>query len=116
MSEFYLIHRTLSGATTQDQSGPEIDGNKGVLCIPQSSSITGASTSDCSMSYPRHLLGEVLLRCRDVVSVFYSSPLTGQWVCVETWKLECSIKIRGHTKKKKRLKRLKRSKLKEEII
>ena len=34
------------------------DGNKGVLCISQSSSITGASSSDCLVSYPGHLLGE----------------------------------------------------------
>ena len=35
------IDRILSGATTPDQSGPGINGNEGVLCIPQSSSITG---------------------------------------------------------------------------
>ena len=33
------------------------DGNDGILCIPQSSSITGTSPSDCLMSYPRHLFG-----------------------------------------------------------
>ena len=32
---------TLSGATTPGQSGPGSDGNKEVLHIPQSSSITG---------------------------------------------------------------------------
>ena len=37
------IDRTLSGATTLGQSEPEIDGNEGVLHIPQSSSITGDS-------------------------------------------------------------------------
>ena len=47
----------LSGATTPDQSGPRSDGNKEVLCIPQSSSITGTSPSDCLVSYPGHLLG-----------------------------------------------------------
>ena len=30
-----------------DQSGPGSDGNEGVLCIPQSSSIIGTSPSDC---------------------------------------------------------------------
>ena len=34
----------LSGATMPGQSGPGIDGNEGVLCIPQSSSITGNLT------------------------------------------------------------------------
>ena len=35
------IGRTLSGATTLDQSGFGSDGNEGVLHIPQSSNITG---------------------------------------------------------------------------
>ena len=46
------------GATTLGQSGPGSDGNEEVLHIPQSSSITGFSLSDCLVSYPRHLLGE----------------------------------------------------------
>ena len=44
------IDRTLSYTTTPDQSGPGNDGNKWVLCIPQSSSITGTSPSDCLVS------------------------------------------------------------------
>ena len=48
----------LSDATTPGQSGPGSDGNKGVLHIPQSFSITGASSSDCFVTYPGHLLGE----------------------------------------------------------
>ena len=48
----------LSGATTPGQSGPESDGNEGVHCIPQSLSITGASPSDCLVSYPGHWLWE----------------------------------------------------------
>ena len=47
----------LSGATTPDQSGPGNDGNKGVLCNPQNSSITGTSPSDCLVSYPGRSLG-----------------------------------------------------------
>ena len=47
-----LIDRTLSGATTPGQSGPGSDGNEGILYIPQSSSITGASPTDCLVSYP----------------------------------------------------------------
>ena len=38
----------------QSRRGPESDGNEGVLRIPQSSSITGASPSDFLMSYPGH--------------------------------------------------------------
>ena len=52
------IDRTLSGATTPGQSGPENDGNKGVLHISQSSNITGALALDGLMSYPRHTLGK----------------------------------------------------------
>ena len=43
----------LSGATIPGQSGPGSDGNEGVLRIPQSSSITGASLSDCLVPYAR---------------------------------------------------------------
>ena len=62
----------LSGATTPGQSGPGSDGNEGVLCIPQSSSIAGTSSSDCLVSYPGHLLGGVLPLCREAIGVFYS--------------------------------------------
>ena len=48
------IYRTLSGATSLGQSGLGTDGNEGVLCIPQSSSIIGAPPSDCLVSYPGH--------------------------------------------------------------
>ena len=44
VKEFYL---TLSGATTPSQSGLGNDGNEGVLCISQSSSITRSSPADC---------------------------------------------------------------------
>ena len=52
------MDRTQSGITTPGQSGPGNDGNKGILCIPQGSSITGASPLDCFVLYPRHSLGE----------------------------------------------------------
>ena len=57
-SSIWPIDRTLQGATTPGQSWPGNDGNEGVLCIPQISSITGISLSDCLVSYPGHLLGE----------------------------------------------------------
>ena len=43
----------ISGATTLGQSGP---GNEGVLHIPQSSIITGASLLDYLVLYPAHSL------------------------------------------------------------
>ena len=55
---FLPIDRTLLDATTLSQNGPGSHDNKEVLCIPQSSSITGTSPSDCLMSYPGHTLGE----------------------------------------------------------
>ena len=56
-SSIWSIDRALSGATTLGQSGPLSDGSKRILCIPQSSSITGTSPIDCLVSYPGHLLG-----------------------------------------------------------
>ena len=57
-SSIWPKDRTLSVATTPGQSGPGNDGSEGVLHIPQSSSITGASLLDCFVSYPVHSLGE----------------------------------------------------------
>ena len=51
-SSIWLIDRTLLDATTPGQSGPGSNDNDGALRIPQSSSITGASPSDCFVSYP----------------------------------------------------------------
>ena len=52
------IGRTLSGTTTPGQSGPQSDENEEVLYISQRFNITGASPSDCFVSYPVHLLEE----------------------------------------------------------
>ena len=51
-SSIWPIDQTLSGAATPGQSGPECNGDEGVLCISQSSSMTGTSPSDCC-----HILG-----------------------------------------------------------
>ena len=51
-SSIWPIHRTLSDATTLSQSRPGSNGIEEVLHIPQSSSITEASPSDCLASYP----------------------------------------------------------------
>ena len=53
-SFIWPIDRTLSGATTPRQSGPGSNGNKGLLCSLQSSSINGVSLSDWLS--PGHLL------------------------------------------------------------
>ena len=49
------MDRTLSGVTTPSKNGPGSNGNEEVLYIPQDSK-TGASPSDCLMSYPGYLL------------------------------------------------------------
>ena len=56
-TSIWPIDKTLSGATTLAQSGPRSMSNEGVLHIPQTSSITGDSPSDCLVSYPGHSLG-----------------------------------------------------------
>ena len=76
-SSIWPIDKTLSGATTPSQSGPGSNGNKGVLCIPQSSSITEASPSDCLVSYPGHLLGESYSSAE--MQLMYSAP-SDVWV------------------------------------
>ena len=74
----WSIDRTLSDATTLGQSGPGNNGNEGVLCIPQSSSITIVSPLDCLVPNPGHLLeGWVLPLSRDAIDVFYSPSLLG---------------------------------------
>ena len=45
---------TLSSAITLGQSGPGSNNNEGGLCIPQSSSITETSPSDCLVPYLVH--------------------------------------------------------------
>ena len=64
-SSIWPTDRTLSGAASPGQSGPGSDGNKGALRIPQSSSITGISLSDCLVSYQDILSGSLtpLQRC-----------------------------------------------------
>ena len=57
-SSIWLIYRTLSGATSPDQSGLGSHSNEEVLHIPQSSNATGASWSDSFVSYLGHSLGE----------------------------------------------------------
>ena len=88
-SSIWPIDRTLSGVTLPDQCGPGSDDNEGVLCIPQSSSITGTSPWDCLVSYPGHPLAE-----RRAVDVFYSSSWLGK---LQVWTfplLACEVFFR----------------------
>ena len=92
-TSFLPIDRTLSGTTTTGQSGPGSDDSEGVLCIPQISSITGISASDCLISYLWHSLWGVFLPCRDSVGVFYSSIRLGHRTLVEGVLLLCRCYI-----------------------
>ena len=108
-SSFWPINTTLSGATTPSQSGARSDGNEGVLCISQRSSITRVSLSDDLMSYAGHSLRGmqicilcilqpqptrpqntrwgvgVLLLYRHAVGVFYSPSQLGHRTLAEVW-------------------------------
>ena len=75
-SSIWPRDRTLSGATTLGQNGPWSNGIERVLQIVQCSR-TGASPSDCLMSYPGHLLAERLLLCRDAVCEFCNILIHG---------------------------------------
>ena len=77
------MDRTLSGATSPCQSGPASDGNEGVLCIPQSSNITGTSPSDCLVSYSEHSLGEFYLSA-EMQSVHSTAPTDWAWIVWDT--------------------------------
>ena len=70
---------TLSGATTPGQSEPWCNGNKGVVCIPQSSSITGASPSDWLVSYLGHSLEEIYSSA-EMQSVHFPVPADWAWL------------------------------------
>ena len=74
------IDRTFSGVTTPGQSGSGSNGNEGVLHIPQSSR-TGASPSDCLVSYLRNLLKKSYLSA-EMQKVRSIAP--ADWV-VEIW-------------------------------
>ena len=73
-SSFWTIDRTLSGATTPNQSGPGSDGNEEVLHIPLSSSITGTSPSDCFSVIFRTLIRRKFYTSAEKQSV-YSTAL-----------------------------------------
>ena len=75
------FYRTLTGATTPGQSGPRGNGNEGTLNIPQNSSITRASPSDCLVSYPGHALWESYLSA-DMQSVYSTSPANWANICM----------------------------------
>ena len=73
-SSIHRIDRALSGATTPGHSRPRSNGNEGVLCIPQSPSITGTSLSDCVVSYQDTHWGGGSYSSVKVQSVYSTAP------------------------------------------
>ena len=76
-SSIWPIDGTLSGATSPGQSGPGSDGNEGVFCILQHSSITGTSPSHCLVSYPDTCWESLTLLRRSSRCILQLQP-TGQ--------------------------------------
>ena len=66
-SLIWPIDRTLSGAITLGQSGPESDGNEGALRVPQ------ALKAHCLVSYPGLSLGESY-PSSEMQSVYSTAP------------------------------------------
>ena len=71
---------SLSGATSPNQSEPGSDGSKGVLRNPLRSSITGASSSDCLVSYPGQTLEESY-PSEEMQSVYSTAPADWARAC-----------------------------------
>ena len=72
-SSILPIDRTLIGTITMGQIGPGSDSNEGILQITQSSSITGASPSDCYVLNPGHSLGKSY-HTAEMQSVYSTAP------------------------------------------
>ena len=68
------MDKAQAGATILGQSVPGSNGNEGVLRIPQSSSITRTSPSDCLVTYPGHSLGGGSYPSAEVQSVYSTAP------------------------------------------
>ena len=93
-SSIWSIDRTLLGTTTPGQSEPWSDGNKGVLDIPQSSSITGTSPSNCLVSYPEHsLVGCLTLIQKSSWCILQPQPTGQLWFRRKSTILKLIIKI-----------------------
>ena len=69
---------TLSGATTPGKSGPGSDGNEGVLRIPKSFYITGASPSDFFSVYIQDASWWSLISLQRYSRFILQPQLTGQ--------------------------------------
>ena len=79
------------------QSGLGSDGNEGVLRIPKSSSITGASPSNWLMLYPGYLFGRRSYSSAEMQSMYSTAPSDWamQWKGLEpNHQMQFSVKSR----------------------
>ena len=76
------MDRALSNATIPGQSETGSNSNEKVLRIPQSSSISWTSQSDCLVSYPGHLLGGESYPSTEKQSVYSTS--SADWAIFPT--------------------------------
>ena len=74
-----MTDRTLSGDTTSGQSGPGSNSNERAHSIPQSSGITGASPSDCLVSYPGQAWERGGHPLAKMQSVYSAAPVDWAW-------------------------------------
>ena len=72
-----------------------------MLHIPQSSSITRTSPSDCLTALPGHLLRGVLPLHRGAVGVFYSPRQLGKWKCINKFYIWFEFFLSGKIRFKK---------------
>ena len=75
----------LSGATTPGQSEPGSNDNEGILRIPQSSSITGTSPSDCLASYNQNTRWEAGSYPSTEMQSVYSAAATDLVIDIFFW-------------------------------
>ena len=95
-SSIWPIDRTLSGATTSGQSRPGSDDNEEVLCILQSTSIIGASPSDCFVLYPGHSLRKTYTSVE--MQSMYSAPQGFRQIVSKEKNTRCSLACRDFQK------------------
>ena len=85
-SSILAIDRTISSGTNSSMIGPGINCHESVLWIPQSSSVSEASPSDCFMSYPGHSRGR-LTPLQSCSRCILKPRLTGPYVAFK--KVNC---------------------------
>ena len=73
-----MTNYTNTYACMQNHNDDTMKTNEGVLCIPESSSITKTSPSGCLVLYSGHFWGKVVPLGKEVVGVFYSHTQLGK--------------------------------------